>query len=444
MSSDELTNYEQMCSGFSKLPRSERLSRLKKLGLLTTRDVEFLELGESLPKALSEHFIENTIGCFSLPLGVAMNFRIDGRDYAVPMAVEETSIIAAASKTAKWIRSCGEISTEVVGKEIIGQIQIAKPKNVEGSLAQIEQQRERWLKLLNEKNASLVMRGGGFTRIESRTLDRNDGAKMLVIHVYCDPCDAMGANIMNQACESLKKHVEQATSEKVTMCILSNLVDSKVTRAKVVLRDLEESLVDGIVEAGLFAEVDPYRAATHNKGIMNGIDAVLIATGNDWRAVSAGLHSYAARSGQYRALTKWRKEGESLIGEFEGPLVVGTVGGMTALHPTAQLVIRMLGVESAEQLSRICAAVGLVQNLGALRALSTVGVVEGHMKLHAANLAVAAGASEAEMPLIQRVLEEILVKEKRVSLTQAKDALKNLRSEAVGFRKVMVPSEGPA
>jgi hydroxymethylglutaryl-CoA reductase len=252
---------------------------------------------------------------------------------------------------------------------------------------------------------------------------------MAVLHVYADPCDAMGANIINQVCEFLKAPVQELTGETVTMCILSNLVDSRLTRATVEMRGLEPDLMERIEEASLFAQKDPYRAATNNKGVLNGIDPILIATGNDWRAVEAGVHAYATQSGQYRSITRWKRDGDRLVGVFEAPVVLGIVGGVTTLHPAAKVCLRMLKVESSEELSRVCASVGLVQNLGALRALTTVGIIEGHMKLHIKNLSLGAGANEREIPYMQKRLEEILSLHKRISLSHAIEVLKELRTQ---------------
>jgi hydroxymethylglutaryl-CoA reductase len=253
---------------------------------------------------------------------------------------------------------------------------------------------------------------------------------MAVIHVKMNAVDAMGANIMNQVCEYLKHPIESASGESVTMCILSNLVDSKITRARVILKGIDPDLASKIEEASIFAENDPYRAATHNKGVMNGIDPIVVATGNDWRAVEAGVHAYACRSGQYRSITKWRKEGESnLIGVLEAPIIVGIVGGVTQLHPMARLSLKLLKNPSANRLSQIMSAVGLIQNLGALKALTTVGIIEGHMRLHIKNLSLGAGADEKELPFVAQKLEEILAIKKRISLSNAIEVLKELRSQ---------------
>lgn len=420
---------QDIFKGFSKLSREERLDALLEVGALNESDVDYLVRGGLRDTSLGEKFIENVIGYFQIPLGIATNFNIDGKDYVIPMAVEETSIVAAVCKSAKWIRETGHITTEVVGNEIIGQIQVAKVKSFADFESQVLAQKNYLIEIANRDVAfGLVRRGGGVRDIQVRKVPRGDGTDMAVIHVLMDPCDAMGANIVNQVCEYLKAPIEQFTTEKVTMCILSNLVDTKVTRAVVTINDIDPELAEKIEEASLFAQQDPYRAATNNKGVLNGIDPILVATGNDWRAVEAGIHAYACRTGQYRSITKWYREGKALKGVFEAPLVVGTVGGVTTLHPTAAMSMKMLGMPSANELSRVIAAVGLVQNLGALKALTTVGIIEGHMKLHTKNLALGAGAEEVEIPMVQKKLEEILAIRKRISLSNAIDVLKELRA----------------
>ncbi len=427
---DEMNkNRLDLFQGFSKLTRDERFKRLEQMGALTPEDAKLLKNGD-MDFNLAEKFIENVIGYFQIPLGVATNFVIDGVSRVIPMAVEETSIVAAASKTAKWIHQHGSITTEIVGQEIIGQIQLATVKDFAQFSQIVETNAEQLIASANAEVAhGLVARGGGVTKLKVRRLDREDGLTMAVVHVMCNPCDAMGANIMNQVCEFLKTPIQELTGEKVTMCILSNLVDTKLTRATVRIQGIDLDLMKRIEEASIFAQLDPYRAATNNKGVLNGIDPILIATGNDWRAVEAGVHAYAARTGRYSSITKWKVEGHELVGVFEAPLVVGVVGGVTKLHPTAKMSLKMLNVNSAEELSRICASVGLVQNLGALRALTTVGIIEGHMKLHIRNLTLGAGAEEKEIPIIQKKLEEILSLTKRISLSHAIEALKELRSQ---------------
>lgn len=425
-------NPTPLFKGFSKLPREQRLELLLSAGALTREDLEYLERGGLKDTSLGEKFIENVIGYFQIPLGVATNFKIDGREYLIPMAVEETSIVAAASKSAKWVRENGSITTRTVGQDIIGQIQLAKVKDFANFETKILEKKSEFVEMANREVAfGLVRRGGGVKDIIVRKVPRGDNVAdgfMAVLHVHMDAVDAMGANIINQVCEFLKQPIQELTGEKVTMCILSNLVDTRLTEAQVVMEKIDSELAEKIEEASLFAKQDPYRAATNNKGVLNGIDPILIATGNDWRAVEAGVHAYASRDGQYRSITEWKRDGKFLVGTLRAPIIVGTVGGVTTLHPTANLCMRMLNVSSAGELARVMASVGLVQNLGALRALVTEGIIEGHMKLHIKNLTLGAGASEKEMPFVAKKLEEILALKKRISLSNAIEVLKELRA----------------
>ncbi len=420
----------KLMEGFHRASRKDRLERVKKFCQLEDEDIQILSGESALAPEIAEHLIENTIGYFQIPLGVATNFNIDGRDLLIPMAVEETSIIAAASATAKWIRQEGSIRTYSKGKLIIGQVQIPNVRNVARTRRLLHENRDRLMELANTCVPGLVMRGGGIQDLAVREIDRpsKDGT-MIVLHILCDPCDAMGANLINQVCEALKPKIEDLTSERVGLCILSNLVDTKLAAAEVILRNVDPVVGKGVEEATVFAMADPYRAATHNKGVLNGIDPIVIATGNDWRAVEAGVHAYATRTGSYQPVTQWRMEGADLIGRIEIPLALGTVGGVTRIHPTARAALKMLGVKNAEELGRICAAVGLVQNLGALRALATVGIVKGHMQLHAANLAIAAGAEIHEIAEVRKRLAEILRVEKRINLSRAKEILEAIRVE---------------
>lgn len=416
--------------GFSKLNKSERIQRLVEIGALTDTEAEHLLSPIKLPFDLAENLVENVIGYFQLPLGVATNFRIDGKDYVIPMAVEETSIIAAASKSARWVRDHGELTTEIVGQNSIGQIQFAKVKDFEQFSKTIQNKQDALIALANANAAQgLVQRGGGVKELQIRRISRGDGTNMAVIHVLVDTCDAMGANIITQICEYLKKPLEELTSESVTMCILSNLNDSKIVNAKVVLRQVDAELADKIAEASNFARLDPYRAATNNKGILNAMDPILIATGNDWRAVEASVHAYAAHDGQYRSISTWEVKNGELIGTLAAPISVGIVGGMTKLHPTAQLSLNMMKITSANQLARIIAAVGLVQNLSALKALVTFGFIQGHLKLHIANLSLSAGAKHNEIPLLEKYLEQILKETNRLTLTHAINALRDIRNQ---------------
>lgn len=415
-------------SGFSKLNRTERFERLLAMGAITPEDAAYLQDGGLQDCRLAEHLIENVIGHFQIPLGVATHFCIDGQSHVIPMAVEETSIIAALSKTAKWIRHQGQITTFIEGQGILGQIQLAKVHNFSRFQQVILDNKQR---LIHDANhniaANMVKRGGGVLDLQIRHHVRPDGFDMAVIHLTLESCDAMGANIINQVLEYLKTPIEALTGETVTMCILSNLNDQKITHARVELPNIESTLGHRIEEASLFAEQDPYRAATHNKGVMNGIDPVVIATGNDWRAIEAGVHAYAARSGQYQAITRWRYADNTLIGEFAAPLIVGTVGGVTSIHPTAKLCLNLLQVSSSNHLSRVLAAVGLVQNLGALTALCTEGIIQGHMRLHISNMLLVAGATELEAPILKEQVQLHFRQHKVISLHNVTELLAQIR-----------------
>ena len=389
-----MQNQRERTDGFHRLTSEERLRRVQAVCGLSDDEADILSGKRVLPLEIAEHLIENVVGVFPIPLGVATHFTIDGRDVLIPMAVEETSIIAAASATAKWVRATGEIRTEALGNLVIGQIQLPDVRDVPRARRVIG----ALVALGNKFLPGLVRRGGGLRDVVVRELSRSTGdGTMLVLHVLCDPCDAMGANLINQVCEALKPPIEELTGERVGLCILSNLVDTKRVVAEVVVRGIDPVVGQGIEEAAIFARSDPYRATTHNKGVLNGIDPILVATGNDWRAVEAGIHAYASRSGRYEPITDWHLADDGLHGRIEVPLAVGIVGGVTGVHPTARVALKILGVQRSEELARICAAVGLVQNLGALKALATVGIVQGHMQLHAANLAIAAGAESHEI-----------------------------------------------
>ncbi|MBI3534666.1 MAG: hydroxymethylglutaryl-CoA reductase, degradative [Deltaproteobacteria bacterium] len=423
-----MDHYQNLVDGFHRISRDERLKRIQEFCHLSEEEIKTLTCETPLSVEIAEHLIENVIGYFPIPLGIATCFNIDGKDILIPMAVEETSIIAAASTTAKWIRKEGSIRTYCKGRLIIGQIQLPNVRNVPLTRKILHENRDILIAIANNCVPRLVDRGGGIRDIALREVARptQDGV-MMVIHILCDPCDAMGANLINQVCEALKPKIEELTSERVGLCILSNLVDTKLAVAEVAIHNIDLTMGKGIEEATLFAMADPYRAATHNKGVLNGIDAVLVATGNDWRAVEAGVHAYAARTGQYKPITQWKVEGTDLIGQIEVPLAVGTVGGVTRIHPTAKIALKILGVKKAEDLARVCAAVGLVQNLGALKALATVGIVKGHMLLHASNLAIAAGAEIHEIAEVRKRLAEVLRVEKHINLTHAKEILEEIR-----------------
>jgi hydroxymethylglutaryl-CoA reductase len=418
---------------FSRLTRLERLEYLKNKNLLTDKEIEYLRNSVDLNLIeLSEKFVENVIGCFPLPLGIVPGFYMDNKEYTVPMVIEETSVIAAVSKTAKWIKNAGEITTCMHGRDIIGQIQFPKVKNIDACERIIEEKANELLAKANQLVVpNLVARGGGVNYLKVRKIKREDkenSAMMLVVHVYMHPCDAMGANLINQVCEFLRYPLEQLIHEKANMSILSNLVDSKLTEVNIIIRDIDKKSGEKISEAALFAYQDHYRAATHNKGVMNGIDAVLIATGNDWRAVEAGVHAYAARTGQYRSITDWQMDNNVLRGKIVAPIVVGTVGGVTKLHPTAQLNLKLLKISQADELSRLSGSVGLVQNLAALRALTEEGIVRGHMKLHIDNLLHSAGASPEEQKILRKLARKFLTEKGKITLSDMKNLLKQIRS----------------
>ena len=431
------TDKKALFKGFSRLSREEKTIRLIQMGALSQKDVKYLKAGGLKKWDLAEKFIENAIGYFQLPLGVATNFCIDGKMRAIPMAVEESSIIASASKTARWINEHGSLTTAVKGTGAIGQIQISHIKNFEKLKSLIQEKKRDWIqKIHQDVMPSMLKRGGGVKGFHLRELQTTD-SKMAVLHVIVDTCDAMGANTINQVSEYLRVLISANSDEEVSICIVSNLSDCKITTAKVVMSGLAPSLMNKIQQASLFAETDPYRATTSNKGVMNGIDAVLIATGNDWRAVSAGVHAYSAREGHYKSITKWRVKSGQLHGQFCAPLMVGTVGGMTSLHPTAKMCLKMLKVKGANALARVCAGVGLTQNLGALRALTTVGIIEGHMKLHIQNLTLSAGAKGWEIPVIQKHLEIIFGFKNRISLSQAVEAIEALRKNTTNYMSAL-------
>lgn len=417
----------KLFSGFSKLTRNQRYNRLMQMGALTKADVSYLRSGGIKKFDLADKLIENVVGYFQMPLGVAANFVIDGKPVLIPMAVEETSIIAAASKTARFVSEHGSIQTFSEERQSIGQIQIHSVKDFSKLEQVIQQNEKKWIEEANQKLIpSMSARGGGVQSMQLRKIEY-EGQKMAIIHVLVDTCEAMGANIVNQVCEYLKSPVESASGENVSICILSNLADQSLASAEIILKNLDFGLMQKIENASKFAEVDPYRAATSNKGVMNGISALLIATGNDFRAVESAVHAYSARTGAYRSITRWRVKDQALHGTIEAPMMVGVVGGMTRIHPTAKICMKMMGAASASQLARICVAVGLVQNLGAIRALTTVGIIEGHMKLHIKNLTWDAGAKGWEFSVIQKHLENLLQFRKRITLTHAKQALKLIR-----------------
>jgi hydroxymethylglutaryl-CoA reductase len=387
---------------------------------LPESDQAGLRAGLSLDQA--DHMIENVIGTFALPLGVAQNFVVNGRAIAaVPMAVEEASIVAACSFAAKLAMPMGGFTAGSSAPVMIGQIQTLDVPDMTHAVDAINQAGPALIDWLNTGNPATRSRHARAVGIETRMLPaEGDAPNMLIVHVLYDCADAMGANLINTACEALAPRIADLSGGRVNLRILSNLSDRRMAWASCAIRaaDLAPGAVPALVEAGLFAERDPYRAATHNKGVMNGIDAVAIATGNDWRAIEAAAHAYAARNGRYGALTRWRADAHGdLHGRIELPLAVGIVGGATRVHPTAQVALRMLGVTSARALAEIMACVGLAQNFAAIRVLAGEGIQAGHMTLHARQIAVAAGATGEA---VERVAAQ-LIAEKNVRLERARE-----------------------
>ncbi len=415
--------------GLYKLPMVQRREQLQAAGWLQAQDGDALQqlVGEEMHH-LADHFVENAIGAMPVPLGVVPGVVIDGIELVVPMAVEETSIIAGCSKMAKWLRESGEITTATKGDCLIGQIYFPQVADIRHFITQVEAEKTHLIDSVNRDIAAgLVKRGGGVKDIVVRTLLEKPGDMSAVVHLHVDTCDAMGANIITQACEYLRKPLELLCGEAVGMCIVSNLTDTQLSKARIVIRDIEPKLGQAIEQASKFAELDPYRAATHNKGVMNGVDAVLIATGNDWRAVEAGMHAYAARSGHYRSMTRWRMQGVHLVGELEAPIATGCVGGVTKLHPLAKMALRMMKIDSAKRLSQVAAAVGLLQNLAAINALVGEGIVRGHMKLHIKNLLLEVETTDAESIALRVLLEQHLIKHNKVTLSDAQHLLETMR-----------------
>lgn len=413
-------------SGFYDLSLEERFQLLVERGFLDQEDMQVLkgEKGFSLEQA--DHMIENVIGQHCLPFGVALNFVVNGRDVLVPMVVEEPSVVAGASFMAKLARQCGGFQAQATVPEMIGQLQVLEVADLESAELALLENKTRLLNELEGLDPVLEDLGGGARDLEVRAFRDTEIGDFLVLHLIYDVRDAMGANAVNTACEQLAPHVEEITGGRVHLRILSNLADRRVARAQCTIppdvlafdRFTGAEVRDGIIAAWAFADADPYRAATHNKGILNGVDAVVLATGNDWRAVEAGAHAYAVQNGRYRSLSTWAQDaGGNLVGTLEMPLAVGLVGGATKAHPTVQVALKMMDVESAQELARIIVSVGLAQNLAALRALATEGIQKGHMTLHARQVAISAGAS-GEM--INRLANQ-LVKENAVRLDRAQE-----------------------
>jgi hydroxymethylglutaryl-CoA reductase len=415
--------------GFYKVTVHERRGLIGDATGADPAEIERALHGGGLDAETADKFVENVLGTYSLPYGVALNVRVNGHDHVVPMVIEEPSVVAAASNAAKMVRLGGGFEAEADPPLMIAQVQLRDAVNAHASARRIVERADDIVRLANRAIGGLVARGGGARAVEARVL----APDMVVVHVIIDCKDAMGANLVNCVAEAVADELAAIAQARVGLRILSNLCDKRCVRVRcrvpadaLATDEMEGSdVIDGIVNASRFAELDPYRAATHNKGIMNGIDAVVIATGNDWRAVEAGAHAFASRSGRYSPLAVWRRDGDAIVGMLEVPLALGTVGGTLRVHPAARLSLRMLGVSDAQELAGIAASVGLASNLAAVRALATDGIQRGHMGLHARAVAVAAGASGAH---VERVAA-IIVEAREITLEGARKALEVLVSE---------------
>jgi hydroxymethylglutaryl-CoA reductase len=417
---------------FYELDPADRLARLAEENALPAELLDALtgEAGLNLPQA--DHMIENVVGTYALPLGIARNFLINGREVPVPMVIEEPSVVAAASFMAKLARAGGGFIASATAPEMIGQMQLLDVPDMKKAAKALKEARADLLEEADGIDPLLRKLGGGARDLQVRVIEESPIGPFLVLHLVMDVRDAMGANTVNTALERMAPRVERITSGRVLLRILSNLADRRLARTQCTIPvealafgDYSgEEVRDRIIEAWAFAEADPYRAATHNKGIMNGVDAVVVATGNDWRAVEAGAHAYAARSGRYTSLSLWKKVKDgSLQGSLEMPMAVGTVGGATRVHPGAAAALKLMGIKTAAELAEIIVSVGLAQNLGALRALATEGIQRGHMSLHARQVAAAAGAPE---DMVAAVAEQ-MVAEGNIHVQRALEIIESWR-----------------
>jgi hydroxymethylglutaryl-CoA reductase len=412
-------------SSISKFFEKTRKERLDIVGNFATLSAEELKILQSIDGGISfekaDKMVENAIGTFSLPLGVATSFKINGRDYLIPMVIEEPSVIAAASKGAKIARIRGGFEAKADESYSIGQIQVLDT-DINSAIKKIQESSKEILALANSKSNTLSKMNKGAKEVSCKEIDTPLG-KMLIVELLIDVGDAMGANVTNTMCEAVSPLLEKITGGRTLLRILSNYSTRRIAKATAIFDKKEiggEEVVDNIILAYQFADNDVYRAVTHNKGIMNGVIAVANATGQDSRAIEAAANAYAARSGQYRSLSKWTKDNEgNLVGTLELPLSVGIVGGIANVHPIAKICMKILGVSSAQELACVMTATGLAQNYSAIRALSTEGIQKGHMRLHARNLATAAGAKPDQVDkIVQKMIEE-----KKISLDRAKEIL---------------------
>ena len=421
--------------GFYDLSLEERLAELAQRGVLSAEELAALSGQAGLSPEQADHMIENAVGTYALPLGIALNFLVNGREVLVPMAVEEPSVVAGASFMAKLARAGGGFTARADRPEMIGQVQLLGVADLPAAQRKILDQKRQLLAEISELDPVLKRLEGGPRDLEVRLIEDSPIGAFLVVHLIYDVRDAMGANAVNTAVEHLAPHLETISGGKAHLRILSNLADRRLARAQCTISLSElafgdypaEEVRDGIIAAWAFAVVDPYRAATHNKGIMNGIDAVVITTGNDWRAIEAGAHAYAVRSGRYTSLSTWGQDTQgNLVGSLELPMAVGIVGGATQVHPAARACLKLMAVATAHELAEIIVSVGLAQNLAALRALATEGIQRGHMGLHAHQVAIAAGA-QGEM--IERLAAQI-VAENAIHVDRARDILLEWQKKA--------------
>ena len=390
-------------------------------------EIQCLKKFGNLPEETANGMVENVIGVMGIPFGVATNLILDGKEMLVPMATEESSVIAAVCNASKQCRSSGGVTSSVSGSEMIAQIQLLGLSNPHYARQVLLEKKEIIRELCDATDPLLLENGGGFRDLEVRILETRGGT-MVILHLIVDTQDAMGANAVNSMAESLAPKIEEWTGGRVNLRILSNLADRRLAKARAVwnLEDLGgEQVRDDMLAASWFAEADPYRAATHNKGIMNGVSAVALVTGNDTRALEAGAHAYASRSGRYTSLSRWETDGTgNLVGSLEMPMAVGLIGGATRVHPIAKIALKILGVNKAEDLARVMAAVGLVQNYGALKALATTGIQKGHMALHSKNVAMMAGAVGDEVDILAKRLVEI----GKIRTDAAEEELRKIRN----------------
>ena len=428
-----MTNQSSRLPGFYNLSLEARQAEILRQGNLTQEELSAMTGETGLNADQAAHMIENVIGVHSLPLGIALNFIVNERQVLVPMAIEEPSVVAGASFMAKLAREGGGFTAHTTEPEMIGQMQVLDLVDLQSASQSLLDQKECLLTEAAQVDPLLQKLGGGPRDLEVRLIDESPIGSFLVLHLIYDVRDAMGANAVNTATERLAPLVESITGGRVHLRILSNLADRRLAQASCTIPLAElafgefsaEEVRQGVIAAWAFAAVDPYRAATHNKGIMNGVDAVVIATGNDWRAIEAGAHAYAVKNGQYTSLSTWGQDDQgNLVGTLEMPMAVGIVGGATKVHPTARAALKLMGVKTASELAEIIVSVGLAQNLAALRALATEGIQRGHMSLHARQVAIAAGA---QGKMITRLAEQ-LVSEKTVRIDRAEEILNQWNS----------------